>query len=84
MSLFGKLEAEVEIKAPSYKFHEANTKRVAEIPKLIPNFIQSLDLVEGEWGQKNSVMCWYFILGKSMHSWNILYVMLGLTYFSTY
>ncbi|KAF3952022.1 hypothetical protein CMV_022380, partial [Castanea mollissima] len=65
MSLFGKLDAEIEIKASAYKFHEVNSKRLAEVSKLGPNFIQSVDLVEGEWGQEGSVMCWYFNFGKS-------------------
>ncbi|KAL4626402.1 hypothetical protein ACB092_05G093400 [Castanea dentata] len=51
MSLFGKLDAEIEIKASAYKFHEVNSKRLAEVSKLGPNFIQSVDLVEGEWGR---------------------------------
>ena len=67
MSLFGKVEAEIEIKASAYKFFEANSKRVADLPKHAPNFIQSVDLVEGEWGQEGSVMCFYFTFGKSIN-----------------
>ena len=43
MSLFGKVEAEIEIKASAYKFYEVNSKRVAKAPKFCPNFIQSVD-----------------------------------------
>ncbi|XP_030971798.1 MLP-like protein 43 [Quercus lobata] len=69
MSLFGKVEAEVEIKASANRFHETNSKRIAEIPKLSPNFIQSVDLVEGEWGQEGSVMNWYILYdGKAVLS----------------
>ena len=67
MSLFGKVEAEIEIKASANKFYEVNSKRVAEAPKFCPNFIQSVDLVEGEWGQEGCVVCWYFIFGKSIN-----------------
>ena len=56
MSLFGKVEAEIEIKASAYKFYEVNSKRLAEVPKLGPNFIQSVDLVEGEW-DKRALSC---------------------------
>ena len=66
MSLFEKVEAEVEIKASANRFHEVNSKRIAEVPKLSPNFIQSVDLLEGEWGKEGSVMCWYFLFGKSI------------------
>ena len=90
MSLFEKVEAEVEIKASANRFHEVNSKRLAEVPKLSPNFLQRVDLVEGEWGQEGSVMCWYFLFGKSikiccwsclMDSWNIFtfYTILALT-----
>ena len=65
MSLFGKVEAEVEIKAPASKFHEVNSKRLPEVPKLSPNFLKSVDLIEGQWGEEGSVICWYFIFGKS-------------------
>ncbi|KAM3699958.1 MLP-like protein 43 [Castanea sativa] len=73
MSLFGKLDAEIEIKASAYKFHEVNSKRLAEVSKLGPNFIQSVDLVEGEWGQEGSVMCWYFNFdGKAVMSKEVI------------
>ncbi|KAM3747806.1 hypothetical protein ACB098_05G062800 [Castanea mollissima] len=73
MSLFGKVEAEVEVKASANRFHEVNSKRVAEVPKLSPNFIQSVDLVEGEWGQEGSVICWYFLFdGKAVMSKEVI------------
>ena len=65
MSLFGKLEAEAEAKAPAYKFHEVNTTRIPETAKICPKFFQRVDLQEGEWGGEGSVTCWYFIIGKS-------------------
>ncbi|KAF3954256.1 hypothetical protein CMV_020376 [Castanea mollissima] len=73
MSLFEKVEAEVEIKASAKRFHEVNSKRVAEVPKLSPNFIQSVDLLEGEWGKEGSVMCWYFVFdGKAVMSKEVI------------
>ncbi|XP_050286430.1 MLP-like protein 43 isoform X3 [Quercus robur] len=73
MSLFGKVEAEIEIKASAYKFFEANSKRVADLPKHAPNFIQSVDLVQGEWGQEGCVVCWYFIFdGKAVMSKEVM------------
>ncbi|GMY34001.1 mlp-like protein 43 [Fagus crenata] len=73
MSLFGKVEAEVEIKAPASKFHEVYSKRLPEVPKLSPNFLKSVDLIEGQWGEEGSVMCWYFIFdGKAVMSKEVL------------
>ncbi|KAM4111404.1 hypothetical protein ACJW30_05G065000 [Castanea mollissima] len=58
MSLFGKLDTEIEIKASAYKFHEVNS---------------NVDLVEGEWGQEGSVMCWYFNFdGKAVMSKEVI------------
>ena len=34
MSVFGKLETEVEAKAPAYKFHEVNSKRIYKTAKI--------------------------------------------------
>uniref|UniRef100_A0A2N9GPZ6 Bet v I/Major latex protein domain-containing protein n=1 Tax=Fagus sylvatica TaxID=28930 RepID=A0A2N9GPZ6_FAGSY len=73
MSLFGKLEAEAEAKAPAYKFHEVNTTRIPETAKICPKFFQRVDLQEGEWGGEGSVTCWYFIIdGKAVMSKEVL------------
>ena len=65
MSLFGKVEAEAETKAPAYKYHEVNSKRISETAKICPKYFQRVDLKEGEWGEVGSVMCWYLLIGKS-------------------
>lgn len=59
MSLFGKLEAEAEAKAPDYKFHEVNSKKISESVKICPKFFQRLDLQEGEClnGEKWALSC---------------------------
>ena len=65
MSLFCKVEAETEAKAPAYTFHEVNSKRISETVKICPKYFQRVDLKEGEWGEVGSVMCWYFLIGKT-------------------
>ncbi|KAB1202344.1 MLP-like protein 43 [Morella rubra] len=69
MSLFGKLEVEVEIKAPAHKFHKVNTTGNSELPNFCPQFIQKVESLEGEWGEEGTVVCWYFHVGKSTTIW---------------
>ncbi|KAK7844880.1 MLP-like protein 43 [Quercus suber] len=85
MSLIEKIEAEVEIKASAKRFHETNSKRIAEVPKLSPNFVQSVDLLEGEWGKEGSVMCWYFVFdGKAVMSKEVIETIDDKNYLATY
>ncbi|KAB1215227.1 MLP-like protein 43 [Morella rubra] len=75
MSLFGKLEVEVEIKAPAHMFHEVNTTGTPELPNICPQFIQKVDLLEGEWGEEGSIVCCYFLVdGKIVVSKEVLEV----------
>ena len=74
MSIFGKLETEVEAKAPAYKFHEVNSKRIHETTKICPRYFQKIDLKEGEWGGEGSVTCWYFIIGRITKIFNLLFI----------
>ncbi|KAM4070597.1 hypothetical protein ACJW30_12G176500 [Castanea mollissima] len=73
MPVFGRLETEVAAKAPAYKFHEVNSKRIHETAKICPKYFQKIDLKEGEWGGESSVTCWYFVIdGKAVMSREIL------------
>ena len=64
MPVFGRLETEVAAKAPAYKFHEVNSKRIHETAKICPKYFQKIDLKEGEWGGEGSVTCCDFIIGR--------------------
>ncbi|KAG7980265.1 hypothetical protein I3843_05G173900 [Carya illinoinensis] len=44
--LSGKLSIEVEAKSSAPALYEANSKRLYEIPKLCPTYMQKVDLVE--------------------------------------
>uniref|UniRef100_A0A7N2MMW7 Bet v I/Major latex protein domain-containing protein n=1 Tax=Quercus lobata TaxID=97700 RepID=A0A7N2MMW7_QUELO len=46
MPVFGRLETEVAAKAPAYKFHEVNSKRIHETAKICPKYFQKIDLKE--------------------------------------
>ena len=74
MPVFGRLETEVAAKAPAYKFHEVNSKRIHETAKICPKYFQKIDLKEGEWGGEGSVTCWYFVIGKITKIFNLLFI----------
>ncbi|KAL0003971.1 hypothetical protein SO802_011532 [Lithocarpus litseifolius] len=61
MSLFGKVEADVEIKAPAEKFHEIISCRPHHISNVSPGKIQGCALHEGEWGNEGSVINWDYV-----------------------
>ncbi|KAF3431975.1 hypothetical protein FNV43_RR26711 [Rhamnella rubrinervis] len=64
-SLEGKLETDVEIKAPASKYHEIFKHRPHHVSNHASDFVQGCDLHEGEWGAVDSVICWkYFHDGK--------------------
>ncbi|XP_041009772.1 MLP-like protein 43 [Juglans microcarpa x Juglans regia] len=72
-SLSGKLSIEVEAKSSAPALYEANSKRFYEIPKLCPNFIQKVDLVEGNRENVGAVINWHFLFeGKTVNSQEIL------------
>ncbi|WZY76596.1 hypothetical protein YC2023_022980 [Brassica napus] len=50
-SLVGKLETDVEIKAPAGKFHHMFAGRPHHVSKATPGNIQNCELHEGDWGK---------------------------------
>jgi hypothetical protein len=64
MTLFGKVEGDVEIKAPAEKFHEIFSGRPHHISNVTPEKIQGCALHEGDWGVEGSVIYWDYVHGK--------------------
>ncbi|XP_041011397.1 MLP-like protein 43 [Juglans microcarpa x Juglans regia] len=62
-SLSGKLSIEIEVKSSARAYYEANAKRLYEIPKLCPNCIPRIDLVEGKWEEVGAVLNWHLAYG---------------------
>ncbi|GAV84156.1 Bet_v_1 domain-containing protein [Cephalotus follicularis] len=63
-SLSGKLQGEIETKAPAGKLHDAICKAYL-IAKVCPEKIKSVDLQKGHWGTVGSIITWnYLIEGK--------------------
>ncbi|KAL3578365.1 hypothetical protein D5086_019869 [Populus alba] len=68
MTLFGKMEAEVEVKVSAETFHDIFSCRPHHISNMSPAKIQNVDLHEGEWGKPGSVICWSYVHGKAVSS----------------
>lgn len=64
MSFVGKLEVDVEIKAPAAEFHDVISGRPHHISKVSPAHIQSCEIHEGEWGKPGSVIFWNYTHSK--------------------
>ncbi|XP_021905533.1 MLP-like protein 43 [Carica papaya] len=61
MSLQGKLEAHLEIKASAEKFHEIFTHKPHHCSSASPGIVNSCDLHEGDWGTVGSIICWDYV-----------------------
>ncbi|KAJ8751504.1 hypothetical protein K2173_016732 [Erythroxylum novogranatense] len=60
MSLLGKLEADVEIKAPAGKFHDVFSCRPHHVNTMCPDKVHGVDHHEGDWGKEGTVMTWNY------------------------
>ncbi|XP_062109604.1 MLP-like protein 43 [Humulus lupulus] len=68
-----KLETDVEIKASAKKFHDMFRHKPHHIHHASSDKVQGCDLLEGEWGQVGSVVCWkFFYEGKAKVSKEIV------------
>ncbi|KAE8076308.1 hypothetical protein FH972_014970 [Carpinus fangiana] len=61
MSLFGKVEGDVEIKASAEKFHEVFSGRPHHVSNVCPDKVQGCALHEGDWGNEGSVIYWDYV-----------------------
>ncbi|KAJ0038146.1 hypothetical protein Pint_22322 [Pistacia integerrima] len=68
MALSGQMKADVEFKAPADKVFEFFTLTPYHMTKTSPKYVQSVDLLEGQWGKDGCVYNWNFILGRSASS----------------
>ncbi|KAK9907172.1 hypothetical protein M0R45_002179 [Rubus argutus] len=61
-STLGKLEADIEIKAPADRFLEMATQRMYRLSNISPDKIASCELFEGDWGKEGSVISWNYLI----------------------
>jgi len=68
MSLSGKVEGEVEIKASAEKFFDIFRKKLHHVPNITPEKIHAAKVHEGDWENVGSVKHWDFTIGKFLLS----------------
>ncbi|XP_038904971.1 MLP-like protein 43 [Benincasa hispida] len=61
MGLYRKLETDVDIEAPAWKFHEIIHKNPHHMSNIASDKIQSCELHEGEWGKVGSILYWNYV-----------------------
>ncbi|GLT99807.1 hypothetical protein SLE2022_172220 [Rubroshorea leprosula] len=66
-SLQGKLKYDVEYKAPVDKIHEFWSRGISDLPKISPNIIQNIQLVEVSWGNEGCIHKWTYNLVMQHH-----------------
>ncbi|KAK3421530.1 MLP-like protein 328 [Eucalyptus grandis] len=65
-NLQGKLEAEVELKAPADKFYKIWRSETHKMPTATSKNIQGIKVHEGDWDQHGAIKIWnYTVEGKS-------------------
>ncbi|KAF3631308.1 putative MLP-like protein 34-like isoform X2 [Capsicum annuum] len=62
MGLKGKLISQTEIKGCKDLFHEMFRHKPHQLPNVVPQTIQAVDLHEGDWGTVGSVVNWNYTL----------------------
>ncbi|KAL7171648.1 hypothetical protein ACSBR2_036329 [Camellia fascicularis] len=60
MGLKGKIERQMEIKSDGDVFHEVLSARPHHIYKMSPDHVQSVELLEGQWGTPGCVIFWKY------------------------
>ncbi|KAL5827998.1 hypothetical protein ACOSQ3_019830 [Xanthoceras sorbifolium] len=65
MALSGKMEADIEIKAPAEKYYNIFKAQSHHVPNIASTNVQGVDLHEGDWETHGSVKLWkYTIEGR--------------------
>ncbi|KAF5939986.1 hypothetical protein HYC85_021153 [Camellia sinensis] len=64
MGLKGKVVRQMEIKSDGDVFHEVFSARPHHIYNMSPNHVQSVELLEGQWGTPGCVIFWKYTHGK--------------------
>ncbi|KAF7808724.1 MLP-like protein 43 [Senna tora] len=66
MSLVGKVEADVELKASALGFLEMFSTKTYQLPNIDPSFIQSVEILAGQWGAIGLILLVHYTLdGKA-------------------
>ncbi|ONI31737.1 hypothetical protein PRUPE_1G327400 [Prunus persica] len=64
--LKGKVETEIEIKAPAEKFYNIFNSRAHHVPNISPGSIQGVQVHEGDWKTHGSIKSWNYTVGDEV------------------
>ncbi|KAH7526831.1 hypothetical protein JRO89_XSUnG0047100 [Xanthoceras sorbifolium] len=62
MALSGRLEADIEIKAPAEKYYNIFKAQCHHVPNIASTNVQGVDLHEGDWETHGSVKLWKYTI----------------------
>lgn len=65
--LKGKVETEIEIKAPAEKFYNIFRSRAHHVPNISSGSIQRVQVHEGDWETHGSIKSWNYSVGKVIY-----------------
>ncbi|PQQ20835.1 MLP-like protein 28 [Prunus yedoensis var. nudiflora] len=64
--LKGKVETEIEIKAPAEKFYNIFKSRAHHVPNISSGSIQGVQVHEGDWETHGSIKSWNYSVGDEV------------------
>ncbi|KAI4357628.1 hypothetical protein L6164_001565 [Bauhinia variegata] len=66
-SLAGKVETDILIDTSAEEFYDVFCIRTHQMANICPKVIDSVDLLEGEWGTEGSIILWKFLVDGRIH-----------------
>ncbi|XP_009349512.1 MLP-like protein 28 [Pyrus x bretschneideri] len=66
MAQIAKMEVQAEIKASADKFYEIFLSKGYLLPKMCPNVIKDLQVIQGDWGSVGSVKQWTYFAADNV------------------
>jgi len=60
-----KLETNVHLAVPAEQLFDVFCNKTHNTAKIFSTKIQSIDLLQGEWGTEGSIICWNFLHGMT-------------------
>jgi len=67
-----KIETKVDLKASAQQFYDVFCNRPHHIANILPQKIQSVQILKGEWGTEGSIVFWNYTLGMQTSTAKLL------------
>ena len=63
MAQIAKIEVQLEIKSSAEKFYEVFRSKQYLLPKICPDVVKNIKLIEGDWESVGSIKEWAYVAG---------------------